>query len=159
MWETLKDGYLKDPTTPAKIASLLESSHAMPPSTRAQLSSTITRLLTQAEAGKLSDPVMKVLFQRLKTHIFNRVSASSSGERVKAASTATEGLATTGLPEFVNHVGDIVEQLGKVSVVDRAAHGQWYEEIAEEMERLALEGEELTRFSSAETTTSGSASE
>jgi hypothetical protein len=151
MWLVLKDGgYLKDAATPAKISGLLESSRNMPPSTRSQLSSTITRLLTQAEAGKLSDPVLKVLFQRLKTHIFNRVSASSSGERVKAASTATEGLATTGLPEFVSQVGDICEQLGKVGEVDRKCHGKWYEEIAEEMERLGLEGEELTRSSSAE---------
>jgi hypothetical protein len=150
MWETLKDGYLKDATTPSKISSLLESSHAMPPTTRAQLSSTITRLLTQAEAGKLDDPVMKVLFQRLKTHIFNRVSASSSGERVKAASTATEGLATAGLPEFVTQVGDICDQLTKVSEVDRRAHGKWYEEIAEEMERLGAEGEGLTRTESME---------
>ncbi|KAJ4294447.1 hypothetical protein N0V90_008138 [Kalmusia sp. IMI 367209] len=145
MWETLKDGYLKDPATPSKISSLLESSHAMPPSTRAQLASTITRLLTQADSGRLSDPVMKVLFQRLKTHIFNRVSASSSGERVKAASTATEGLATTGLPEFVSQVGDICDQLGRISEVDRKAHGKWYEEIAEELERLGAEGLELER--------------
>jgi hypothetical protein len=158
MWETLKDGYLKDPTTPGKIASLLESSHAMPAATRTQLASTITRLLTQAESGKLSDPVMKVLFQRLKTHIFSRVSASSSGERVKAASTATEGLATTGLPEFVNQVGEIVETLGKISEVDRRSHGNWYEEIAEEMERLGVEGEELTRISSVETVGSGGSS-
>ncbi|KAI4919554.1 hypothetical protein J4E90_001691 [Alternaria incomplexa] len=155
MWLVLKEnGYMSDPTTPSKISSLLESSRNMPPSTRSQLSSTITRLLTQAEAGKLSDPVMKVLFQRLKTHIFNRVSASSSGERVKAASTATEGLATTGLPEFVSQVADICEQLSKVGEVDRKCHGKWYEEIAEEMERLGLEsgegGEELTRSSSAE---------
>jgi hypothetical protein len=150
MWLVLKEnGYMSDPSTPSKISSLLESSRNMPPSTRSQLSSTITRLLTQAEAGKLSDPVMKVLFQRLKTHIFNRVSASSSGERVKAASTATEGLATTGLPEFVSQVADICEQLGKVGEVDRKCHGKWYEEIAEEMERLGLEGgEELTRSSS-----------
>ncbi|RYO63964.1 hypothetical protein AA0116_g3259 [Alternaria tenuissima] len=152
MWLVLKEnGYMSDPSTPSKISSLLESSRNMPPSTRSQLSSTITRLLTQAEAGKLSDPVMKVLFQRLKTHIFNRVSASSSGERVKAASTATEGLATTGLPEFVSQVADICEQLGKVGEVDRKSHGKWYEEIAEEMERLGLEGgEELTRSSSAD---------
>ncbi|KAF2467061.1 uncharacterized protein BDR25DRAFT_305855 [Lindgomyces ingoldianus] len=149
MWETLKDGYLKDSATPSKISSLLESSHAMPPTSRAQLASTITRLLTQAEAGRLSDPVLKVLFQRLKTLIFNRVSASSSGERVRAASTATEGLATTGLPEFVSQVGDIVEQLGKVSDVDRRAHGSWYEQIAEEMEMLGTGGEELTRSPSA----------
>jgi hypothetical protein len=158
MWETLKDGYLKDPATPSKISSLLESSHAMPPSTRAQLVSTITRLLTQAEAGKLSDPVMKVLFQRLKTHVLNRVSASSSGERVKAASTATEGLATTGLPEFISQVGDICDQLTKLSDVDRKAHGKWYEEIAEELERLGAEGEVLTRSSSAESSAADSAS-
>ncbi len=122
----------------------------MPPATRAQLSTTITRLLTQAESGKLSDPVLKVLFQRLKTHIFNRVSASSSGERVKAASTATEGLATTGLPEFVSQVTAICEELGKVGEVDRKCHGKWYEEIAEEMEALGAEGEEVIRTSSNE---------
>jgi hypothetical protein len=151
MWDVLKDnGYMKDPSTPAKISSLLESSHNMPPATRAQLASTITRLLTQAESGKLADPVLKVLFQRLKTHIFNRVSASSSGERVKAASTATEGLATTGLPEFVSQVAEICDQLSKVSDVDRKTHGKWYEEIAEELENGGLEGEDLTRSSSAE---------
>jgi hypothetical protein len=156
MWDVLRDGYMKDPTTPAKISSLLESSHNMPPSTRAQLSSTVTRLLTQAESGKLSDPVTKVLFQRLKTHIFNRVSASSSGERVKAASTATEGLATTGLAEFVPQVADICEQLSKVGDVDRKAHGKWYEEIAEQMENEPLEGEELARSDSGGSAGSGS---
>lgn len=154
MWDVLKDGYMKDTTTPAKLSTLLESSHNMPPSTRAQLSSTITRLLTQAESGKLSDPVLKVLFQRLKSHIFNRVSASSSGERVKAASTATEGLATTGLPEFVSQVGDICDQLSKVSDIDRKTHGKWYEEIAEELENAGFEGEDLTRSSSTESASS-----
>jgi hypothetical protein len=160
MWEVLKDGYMKDSSTPSKISSLLESSHNMPPSTRAQLSATVTRLLTQAESGKLSDPVTKVLFQRLKTHIFNRVSASSSGERVKAASTATEGLATTGLAEFVPQVADICEQLSKVGEVDRKAHGKWYEEIAEQMENEPLEGEgeELTRSESGGSAASGSSS-
>lgn len=150
MWDVLRDGYMKDPTTPSKISSLLESSHNMPPSTRAQLSATVARLLTQAESGKLTDPVTKVLFQRLKTHIFNRVSASSSGERVKAASTATEGLATTGLAEFVPQVADICEQLSRVGEVDRKAHGKWYEEIAEQMENEPLEGdgEELRRSES-----------
>ncbi|KAJ6284511.1 T-complex protein 11-domain-containing protein [Bipolaris maydis] len=160
MWVVLKEnGYMSDASTAAKISSLLESSRNMPPSTRSQLSSTITRLLTQAEAGKLSDPVLKVLFQRLKTHIFNRVSASSSGERVRAASTATEGLATTGLPEFVSQVADICEQLSKVGEVDRKCHGKWYEEIAEEMERLGVEGgEELVRSQSVESSGAASSS-
>jgi len=142
MWETLKDGYMKDESMPTKILSMIESSHAMPSATRAQLASTITRLLTQAHNGKLTDPVMKVLFQRLKTLIFNRISASSSGERVRAASTATEGLATTGLPEFIGQVGEIVETWGRVSEADRKAHGLWYEQIAEEMERLGQESAE-----------------
>ena len=142
IWETLKDGYMKDESMPTKILSMIESSHAMPSATRAQLASTITRLLTQAHNGKLTDPVMKVLFQRLKTLIFNRISASSSGERVRAASTATEGLATTGLPEFIGQVGEIVETLGRVSEVDRRAHALWYEQIAEEMERLGQESAE-----------------
>jgi hypothetical protein len=150
VWETVKDGYMKDPGTPSRVLSLIESSHPMPPSTRNQLFATISRLLSQAEVGKVLDPVTKVLFQRLKTNIFNRVSADTSRERVRAASTATEALATTGLPEFVNQVGDIADQLGKISIVDRSAHGKWYEEIAEEMERLAMEGEGLTRTSSAE---------
>jgi len=81
------------------------------------------------------------------------VSASSSGERVKAASTATEGLATTGLPEFVSQVQEIVEELGRVSEVDRKAHGGWYESIAEEEENG--DGEALGRTSSAESGATG----
>lgn len=157
IWKAIKDGYMKDSTNPSKVLSLIESSHPMPPSTRNQLFATITRLLSQAEAGRVSDPVTKVLFQRLKTNIFNRVSAESSRERVRAASTATESLATTGLPEFVVQVGDIADTLGKVSVVDRSAHGKWYEEIAEEMERLAMDGEGLSRTSSSESTANSGA--
>ncbi|OMP83407.1 T-complex protein 11-like protein 1 [Diplodia seriata] len=142
LWALLKEGYVKeDGSMPAKILSVLESSHAMPPNTRAQLSNTITRLLSQAAAGRLTDPVMKVLFQRLKTHILTRISASTSGERVRAATGASEGLATSGLPEFVTQVGDVVEQLTKISEVDRKAHGAWYEQIAAEVERMGSEEE------------------
>ncbi|EOD47519.1 putative iq calmodulin-binding motif domain protein [Neofusicoccum parvum UCRNP2] len=142
LWTLLKEGYLKeDGSMPAKILSVLESSHAMPPNTRTQLSNTITRLLSQAAAGRLTDPVMKVLFGRLKTHILTRISASTSGERVKAATGASEGLATSGLPEFVGQVGDVVEQLTRISEVDRKAHGVWYEQIAAEVERMGSEEE------------------
>lgn len=135
IWDILKDNRaLSDQTTASKILSVVESSHAMPPTTRTQLSNTINRLLAQATIGRLSDPVAKVLFQRLKTNVLNRVSASSSGERVKAASTATERLSNTGLPEFVGQVGEIVDTLGKISEVDRKAHAPWYEQIAAEVD-------------------------
>lgn len=143
LWALLKDGYTKeDGSMPAKqMLSVLESSHAMPPNTRAQLAATISRLLTQASAGRVTDPVMKVLFGRLKTHILTRISASTSGERVRAATGASEGLATSGLPEFVGQVGDVVEQLNRISDVDRKAHGMWYERIAAEVERMGSEEE------------------
>ncbi|KAF2142333.1 uncharacterized protein K452DRAFT_204986, partial [Aplosporella prunicola CBS 121167] len=142
MWALLKEGYTNaDSTLPAKMLSILESSHAMPAATRTQLANTTTRLLLQAAAGRLTDPVVKVLFQRLKTHVLNRVSACTSGERVRAASTASEGLATSGLPEFVGQVGDLVDQLISVSEADRKAHGVWYEQIAKEVERVGEEDE------------------
>jgi len=140
MWDALKDGYTRDDgTLPTKVLSIIESAHAMPPSTRAQLSSTINRLLTQADSGRLTDPVMKVLFQRLKSHIFSRISASSSGERVRAASTASEGLATSGIPEFIGQVGEIVDTLDKIGEVDRKSHGIWYGKIAEEVEMMGAD--------------------
>jgi hypothetical protein len=108
----------------------------MPPAAKAQLQGTISRLLPQAESGKLTDPIAKVLFQRLRTHIFNRISASSDGERVRIASSAGEGLATSGFPEFMEQVSEIVELLGKISDVDRKAHGFWYEEVAAECEKM-----------------------
>lgn len=137
MWETLKDGYLRDDgTMSARVLSIIESSHAMPAATKAQLGSTIARFLTQAADGRLADPVVKVLFQRLRTHVFGRVAASTSGERVRAASQASEGLASAGLPEFVGQVGEMVETLARVSEVDRKSHGLWYEQIAKEVEAM-----------------------
>ncbi|KAF2461508.1 T-complex protein 11-domain-containing protein [Lineolata rhizophorae] len=157
IWELLKDGYGAStsnnnnngedsprPTTPnipARVLATIETSHAMPASTRATLDSTIGRLLSQAAVGRLADPVMKVLFTRLKTHVFSRLSAISSGERVRAASTATEGLASAGLPEFIAQVGDMVDVLTRISDVDRKAHGTWYEQISEELERAGDEAD------------------
>jgi hypothetical protein len=39
-----------------------------------------------------------------------------------------------GLPEFVERVGTMVEDVRIVGMVDRAAHGTWYEEIGMEAE-------------------------
>jgi hypothetical protein len=143
LWDLFKDGYISETEDmAARALSIIESSKGMPPATKSQLLGTIVRLLPQAESGKFTDPVVKVLFQRLRTHIFNRLSASSSGERVRAASSAGEGLATSGLAEFIVQVGDIVDVLTKVSDVDRKSHGVWYEQVAAEFEAMG-EGEDM----------------
>jgi hypothetical protein len=143
LWDLFKNGYISETEDmAARALSIIESSKGMPPATKSQLLGTIVRLLPQAESGKFTDPVVKVLFQRLRTHIFNRLSASSSGERVRAASSAGEGLATSGLAEFIVQVGDIVDVLTKVSDVDRKSHGVWYEQVAAEFEAMG-EGEDM----------------
>ncbi|KAF2100845.1 hypothetical protein NA57DRAFT_36319 [Rhizodiscina lignyota] len=143
MWDALKTGFLDpDESLSARLLSIIESGHPMPASTRSQLANTITRLLQQAERGRLTDPLIKVLFQRLKTHAFNRLSASSSGERVRFASTASEGLASSGMAEFVPQVSEIVDTLGKMGEVDQKAHGIWYEQIAKEFEDMGQDVDE-----------------
>ncbi|KAI5360152.1 putative T-complex 11 protein [Septoria linicola] len=130
-------------TTPAQKAfSVLETAHNMPENTKRSVQSTINRFFAQAaqvsgtnssgQVGsvRFSDPVLKVLFQRLKTHILGRLSAESSADRVRAASSASEKLAASGMAEFVPHVAVIVDTLERVTKVDWESHGFWYNEIA-----------------------------
>lgn len=130
-------------STAQKAFAVLETAHNMPPATKQQLLSTITRFFAQAAAVtssrsrstsvRFSDPVLKVLFQRLKTHIGSRLFAVTSSERVRAASSASEALAAFGMPEFTAQVGTIVDVLEKVRDVDWKSHGVWHEEIFAEL--------------------------
>lgn len=103
---------------------------AMPSTTKTALLGTIDRVLQDARVGQATHPVMKVLLQKIKTHIFTHLSAASADERIKASSTASEVLASGGLCEIVGQVGSMVEELRKVADVDREAHGKWYDEVA-----------------------------
>ena len=142
IWQLLTserfDAHTDDLSTSQKAFSILDNAHNMPPSTKQHLSSTITRFFAQAAAlsspthstsVRLTDPVLKVLFQRLKAHIGSRLYASTSSERVRAASGASEALASFGMPEFTAQVGSIVDTLEKVREVDWKAHGVWHESI------------------------------
>ncbi|KAM0715713.1 hypothetical protein Q7P37_009213 [Cladosporium fusiforme] len=120
----------QQPTPAEKATSILTSTHAMPPSTKSHLATTTSRFFAQASANRLSDPVLKVLFQRLKSHIFARLAAGSTAERVRAASSAQESLAACGLAEFGGKVGALVEGLERVRTVDLEGHGGWYEVVA-----------------------------
>lgn len=126
-------------STAQKAFSILETAHNMPPATKQQVLGTINRFFSQAASASASrshstsvrftDPVLKVLFQRLRTHILARLTASTSSERVRAASSASEALASFGMPEFTVQVGAIVETLEKVREVDWKAHGGWYADV------------------------------
>ena len=110
--------------------SIIDNRYAMPLNTKSQLSGTIERVLVDARNGEATHPVMRVLLQKIKAHVFTRLSAASADERIRAATTASEVLASSGLPEFVVQIGALVEELVKVADVDREAHGKWYDDVA-----------------------------
>ena len=115
---------------PAAFITIIESRYALPPTTKQQLTGTITRLLADAREGQANHPVMKVLLKKIQTHVLARLAASSAQERIRTNTTASEVLGSSGMPEFVARIGDIVQELGKVADVDREAHGKWYDEVA-----------------------------
>jgi len=111
--------------------AILDSAHNLPPSTKTTLQSTTSRIVSQAAQQRFTDPVAKVLFARLHSHVLLRVSARTSSERVRLASSASESLSSAGLPEFVSQVGEMVEMLRRIAEVDWASHGNPYDVIAE----------------------------
>ncbi|RFU26100.1 hypothetical protein B7463_g10236, partial [Scytalidium lignicola] len=117
------------------VQAALESSRSMPVATKNHIRELVNRIVSasttaETESVEVREPVMRLLLVRLRGHVLTRLAASTTKEKVKATSTASESLATLGLPEFVGKVGSIVEELGKVGALDRAAHGAWYEQIA-----------------------------
>lgn len=126
-------------SSPAAFVSIVESRYALPPTTKQQLTGTITRLLTDARAGRVSHPVMKVLLKKIHAHVLARLAASSAEERIRTSTTASEVLGSSGMPESVARIGEIVQELGRVADVDRDSHGKWYDEVAK---RASEESEE-----------------
>ncbi|KAI5208073.1 Tcp11-domain-containing protein [Aureobasidium subglaciale] len=140
LWDLLSKEPPSENTSEDALASLssrafgvLESAHNLPPSTKSALQSAASRVITQASSQRFTDPVAKVLYSRLRSHVLSRVVARTSSERVRTASGASEALATAGLPEFVTQVGEMVETLRKVAEVDWASHSVWYEQVAREV--------------------------
>lgn len=120
----------------ARISAIVESGHGMPKASKDHLANIVTRFLAEAEAGQLRDPVMKLLLQRLKGHIFNGLAAQSSLERVRIASTTSEGLANIGLGEFIPQIAACAAELGKIMQIDIQSHGVWLRRVAEEADSL-----------------------
>lgn len=120
--------------------AVIETRYALPPITKTQLSGTVERILLDGRNRQVTHPVVKVLLQKIKTHVHSRLSASSADERVKAASTATQVLSSGGLAEFVAQIGAMVDELQKVGDVDREAHKTWYDGIVAESNEVQAEG-------------------
>ncbi|KAK2865243.1 hypothetical protein FQN49_003777 [Arthroderma sp. PD_2] len=84
-------------------------------------------------ARSFTDPVARLMLTRLRSHILARLSASNTRERVRMTTTASQGLAGAGMPEFVSEVGKVVESLDKIREVDWLCHGLVHESIWQEI--------------------------
>ncbi|KAL4930040.1 IQ calmodulin-binding motif domain protein [Aspergillus undulatus] len=112
----------------ASVEVHTEESAQEPPSLSDSESSTASNLAGSG-ANSFTDPVTRLILSRLRAHVLSRLSASSASERVRATSTASQSLAGAGMPEFVNQVGQLTEELAKMREVDWLCHGMIYERI------------------------------
>ncbi|KAI0407043.1 T-complex protein 11-domain-containing protein [Xylaria palmicola] len=121
------------------IMAALEAGRSMPAATKKHLQALVTRVLEASIEAKRSntepqEPVMRLLLTRMRGHVLTRLQAGSASEKIKATSTAGEKLAGLGLPEFVERVREMIDEIGRVGSVDRDTHGVWWESISTKVE-------------------------
>ncbi|KAI1388253.1 T-complex protein 11-domain-containing protein [Hypoxylon trugodes] len=122
------------------IMAALEAGRSMPTATKTHLQALVTKVLAASMEARREntdprEPVLRLLLTRMRGHILARLQAGSASEKVKATSTAGEKLASLGMPEFVEKVREMVDEIAKVGAVDREAHGVWWEEVAEKVNK------------------------
>lgn len=78
-----------------------------------------------------TEQIASFLLKSLREHIFGRLSAIGTTERVRTTTGAAEFLARIGMPEFVEEVNRMVTLLEKIRAVDLKAHGRWYDQVAD----------------------------
>ncbi|KAI1381665.1 T-complex protein 11-domain-containing protein [Hypoxylon crocopeplum] len=122
------------------VMAALEAGRSMPTATKAHLQALVTKVLAactdaQRENTDPREPVLKLLLTRVRGHVLARLQAGSASEKVRATSTAGEKLAGLGLPEFVEKVREMVDEIAKVGAVDRETHGIWWEQVAEKVNK------------------------
>jgi hypothetical protein len=119
------------PVAAASAVAALEASVQVNPST-SERTGAPPESTGEPSAPSFSDPVARLILSRLRSHVLSRLSASSASERVRATTTASQSLAGAGMPEFVNEVGQLVDELEKIREVDWLCHGAVYERLYEE---------------------------
>ncbi|KAI1343871.1 IQ calmodulin-binding domain-containing protein [Xylariaceae sp. FL0016] len=122
------------------VMAALEAGRSMPAATKTHLQALVAKLLTAYDEAKRDnteprEPVLRLLLTRVRGHILARLQAGSASEKVRATSTASEKLAGLGLPEFVERVREMVDEIARVGAVDREAHGIWWEGVASKVDK------------------------
>ncbi|KAI3327929.1 T-complex protein 11-domain-containing protein [Xylariaceae sp. AK1471] len=122
------------------IMAALEAGRSMPTATKKHLHALVAKVLEAFIDAKRHnteprEPVMRLLLTRVRGHTLTRLQAGSASEKVKATSTASEKLAGLGLPEFVERVRLMIDEIGRVGSVDRDTHGVWWEGVSKKVDQ------------------------
>ncbi|KJZ71955.1 hypothetical protein HIM_08635 [Hirsutella minnesotensis 3608] len=118
----------------------LEAGRSMPAATKTHLRALVSKVLSAGQDmarqhAEPREPVLRLLLTRLRGNILARLAPGSASEKVKAANTAGERLASLGLSEFVDKVRHMSDLLDKVGAVDRAAHSPWWDAVATKVQQ------------------------
>ncbi|KAI0161525.1 T-complex protein 11-domain-containing protein [Xylariaceae sp. FL1272] len=131
---------LNDSTATHGIMAALEAGRSMPQATKTHLQALVTKILSACGESKRTnteptEPVLRLLLTRIRGHMLARLQAGSANDKVKATSVASEKLAGLGMPEFIERVREMIDEITRVGIVDREAHGVWWERITEKVEK------------------------
>jgi len=81
-------------------------------------------------ADCFTEQIASFLLKSLREHVFTRLAATGTAERVRTTTSAAEVLARVGMPEFLGEVNRLVESLDKIRSVDLKTHEKWYDQVA-----------------------------
>ena len=161
IWDIISDddgrGQFESETEegPMQILSAIESAHTLPPAVKVQLGQLVRRFVSHRRSRSWTDPVMRLLLHRLRTHVLSRLLSSSSSSSSLSSSSASHGggggsgsggpnhrhhdrnssgtgqesLVASGMVEFLSRINDLVDEVRRVGEVDRASHERWYEQV------------------------------
>jgi len=131
-WKELKScvaALLKTPSSTADIADgvrrFIEETTATPVTTLDAVRNAVTRILERGTA----DPVVRVVCNRVRGFVRERLLASNSQDKVRLASTAGETLTGWGVGEWIGEMGGVVERTLVWAEVDKGVSGGFYNEI------------------------------
>ncbi|KAI5813467.1 T-complex protein 11-domain-containing protein [Pyronema omphalodes] len=107
------------------IRRFLEETTATPPSTMEAVRHAVNRILQRGT----TDPVVRVVANRIRGFLKERLVASNSQDKVRLAANAGEVLTGWGVGEWISEMGGINEKVLTWYAVDRGVAGEFYERI------------------------------
>ena len=107
------------------VRNFVDETAAVPPPTLVAVRNAVTRILERGTA----DPVVRVVANRVRGFVKERLVASNSQDKVRLAATAGEVLTGWGIGEWIGELGGVVERVAIWRQVDMGVNGEWYNEI------------------------------